>query len=1307
MCVHNIVFACKNINGNVWFMDCICCSFLGTEFELAAALRADPPVNPTFLEDTTSVSSDPCYTSQCIIDILLHLQTEEYFEDSSYIDPVFSAVFDHNKVVSMTDVMKAVFNTDLTGTAFPFNPILGRFTFNKNDRMSSFEPISVQEMQKIFPGILTTTNMRLTVTMLGVSNPEIVGMLLSGTGLLNDIDLSDVTLDSTERKWVISGAANVQNMPLQTFIDKLHKGFKTTLDVSTWHIDVNSVKAVFDTAHPDFHLVMNVQGMLHIENMQPMHVCVIGNMFVLRQRNNELAIVTHCNSDVTGSFTLGEVLQNVAKVNIGPVTKLFLWDLDHFRLFLTGTPSFTLDEEDANLIGIHVTCASVLTEASGSGILIDLPMKSPDTHVTERYESRSGNDWCHINTEPAKTSPEVCRMGMPVFIRFDGNASTFIPIKYSNAFYYYRTFPAQPLTTNISIEEVLTNGLGGCGIYTSKSGLLNGSRISADYNYSTFSYVHQSQSILVQTPILGNMTFVKGFVVMENLTLVVKADYMRTPGPVYSANILGPFQLLSRPFAGNISLDLKENAWELKGCASGMTTRLKFMSAVNVSAPSTIIMKFFNFAEFDLHDPCVHVSSATDGFHGVVEGGVCFGGKQHPTPEDAFSSVASFSQCLSAADSYAQSSQVMGWELVGSPLSSLLQPVLGDVAGQIPFLNVRYLTAVLYAEGDYDGPSPVGELLGQLDISEGLSIVLRMSWPLNCGDMCAYLRNLFGDNVSFQLEVNIAFELNVDDPSSLLPPKPTQPSQRRQNTLNPEPDRSSSECSANDDDMPDGEPADLDALGGKQKVSYSDFLGVSAALAVTITFSLSDISFETYKFTGLQFQTEVGVDFSNDPPNVCVSISLGMTVVFTNPKLTLYGQIALILPDRILELTAAVDTCWDVTDTFSICDFYLFVSIDIRQPKMSGFALSVTFYLGDKTCIEPQDRLAITAAFGIRPNFMYLSVAGNFTFGGIMGYYCIDTENWPDLILVSGFPKGFTLSWAEEEVYIDYYNIEIKEGWYFQGTVSIMGYEIYGEIHDNRPDTMSISAVLEPVTFASGLVRMSASRDDTRMGPYFYSFFDFPALPTVNISGYVEVLGLGLQATMVADNTHYCLSLDGWLWGILEVHLEFEANYDIGNLANLGYRVSGYIKPTLKETIEKAVNLFFHSRVEYVEAVAGEQIKYVDLKEQQNQGAKGQVNETGMTLQTEQANERVRYFDLQDAADYLNELCPADFECQGESACTVYPIIKLHQLCTSCIIEIYTHLPYIYLHAAYGCQWSLPAPSLFLGNVLCACGDWL
>ena len=1226
-----------------------CYPFLITEFELATALRADPPVNPTFLADITSVSSSPCNTGQCIIDILLHLQTEGYFEHSSYVDPVFTAEFDHNKVVSMTDVMKAVFNTDLTGTAFPFNPILGRFTFNKNTLTSSFEPISIQDMQEIFPRILTTTNMRLTVTMLGASNPGIIGMLLSGTGLLGDMHLTDVTLDSTQRKWVISGTANVHAMPLKTLINKLHKGFKTTLDISAWHIDVDSVNATFDTEHQDFHLVMNVHGTLHIGNWRSMRVCIIGNLFVLRQRNNEMAIVTHCNSEMTGSFTLGDVLQNVAQVNIGPVPKLFRWDIDHFRLFLTGTPSFTLDDNDAQLIGIDATCASVLAEATGSGILIDLPMKSPNTSFNERYDPRSGNEWCYRNTEPVKTSPLMCHMGMPVFIRFDSNESTFIPIKYSSAIFYYRTF-VPPKPTNITIEEVLTNGLGGCGIYTSRSGLLNGSGISIAYNYSTFSYAHQNQAVSVQSPILANLTFVKGFVVMENPTLVVNVDFMRTPGPVYSANILGPFQLLNRSFAGNISLDLKENAWELKGCASGMTTRVKFMTAVNVSAPSTIIMKFFNFAEFDLHEPCVHVSSAEDGFHGVVEGGVCFGGKQHPTPEDAFSSVASFSQCLSAADSYAQSSQVMGWELVGSPLSSLLQPVLGDAAGQIPFLNVRYLTAVLYAEGDYDGPSPIGELLGQLEISEGLTIVLRMSWPLNCGDMCAYLRNTFGDNISFQLEVNVAFELNVGDPSALLPPKPTKPSLRRQNALNPEPNRGSTEC-GNDDTT--GGPADLDTIEGKNKLTFDDFLGVSAALAVTITFRLPEISFENYKFTDLQFQTEVGVDFANKPPDVCVSVSLGMTVVFTNPNLTLFGQIALVLPDRILELTAAVDICWDVTDTFSICDFYLFVSINIRQPKMSGFALSVTFYLGDRSCIGPQDRLAITAAFGIQPNFMYLSVAGNFTFGGIMGYYCIDTKDWPDLILVSGFPKGFTLSWAEEEVYIDYYNIEVKEGWYFQGTVSIMGYEIYGEIHDNRPNTMSISAVLEPVTFASGLVRMSASRNDTKMGPYFYSFFDFTALPlvaTVNISGYVQLLGWGLQATMVADNTRFFLSLDGWLWGALEVHLEFEANYDIGNLGNLGYRVSGYIKVTLKKTIEDAVNLFFRSRANYVEEVAGEQLDYVDQTRQRHQGAIVEVNDTEMTLQTEQANERVHYFDLQDSADFLNAFCPANFDCQGESA---------------------------------------------------------
>ena len=515
---------------------------------------------------------------------------------------------------------------------------------------------------------------------------------------------------------------------------------------------------------------------------------------------------------------------------------------------------------------------------------------------------------------------------------------------------------------------------------------------------------------------------------------------------------------------------------------------------------------------------------------------------------------------------------------------------------------------------------------------------------------------MFGDAFYFTLEVNVQFALNVD-PSALLP-EPTRPPLRRQNALNLEPDRSLHRSDAtvlpSERNLHRSDATVLPStLEEKQKLSFADFEGVSAALAVTITFSLSDFDFGTYSFTGLQFQTEVGVDFSEEPPAIEVTIALSMTVVFVDPELTLFGEIALILPDRVLELTAAAEICVDVTDTFSICDFYLFVSIDIKEPKMSGFALSVTFYPGDRVCTGPEDRLKITAAFGIQPSFMYLDVAGNFTFGGIMGYYCIDTQNWPDVILVSGFPNGFTLSWAEDEVYISYYNIEIPPGWYFRGTVSIMGYEIYGEIHDNRPESMSIAAVLEPVELAYGLVQMSASRYDTRMGPYFYAFYDistFPPVATVNISGYVEVLGLGLQGTMVVDNSHFFLSLDGPLWGILEVHLEFEANYDVGDFANLGYRVSGYVRPTLKKTIEEAGNSFFRGRVEYVEEVAGEQIDYVELKKQQHQGAVDAVNAADMDVEKGKAEERSSYFDLQAAADSLNEWCPADKDCSGEAA---------------------------------------------------------
>lgn len=1203
-------------------------SITHAEFTFASAVLATPPVNPVLEADVAATTSAfPCSNSACITGILQGLQEENYFIPTpTNNEQVFDGTFDSEKGVSMTDVMKAVFNKDLTGTAFPFNPILGWLVFDKASTMSTYTPLVQLEEETIFPGVLTVNDMQLEVKLTGVSNPQFDGMILRGKGFLQDIPFQSMTLDATQSKWRISGTTNIGAMPLVDFINKFkaRAKFETTLDLSSWTIDIDSLNALYNTGHPLYHLMLNVRGTLHIGGWHSTSVCVIGNMYVLDQRQSQLSIVTGCNSEQTSLFTLAEVMRFVGQVDINPLSKMKNWANINFRLFLTGTPSFSLDAGDAESIGVHDTCAGVLAVASGSSIMVDTPLT--------------------VTAADATTPPSVCRRTSPLIVRVEKRQSLFMPITYGTD---------QP-HRDVTVEDILSNAINNGGIFYSVSGLLNGSISDRPYTY--FSYTYDSKTLVVHSAIGGTMPFINGTISLGNMDLQVAAE-IRESEVYYTADIIGQFPLLDRTFQSSIRLHLGRDTYYLTGCAEGtMTNRSEFMAAVKIGLPASIVLRFFNLFDFDLHDPCVHLSSADlTSAHGVKEGGVCFGGNLEPTPDHPFSTVAAFTQCLSATDDYQQNAQVMGLELTGSPLSQLLYPVIGDAAGQIPLLNVRFLTAITYAEGEYIGPPPVGELLSQLAISEGLTFVVRMTWPINCGDMCYFLKSVLGDEFFFDLSVNVNFQLGVE-PSSLLNSKPsTNPPLRRSNAQSnlmvppPDPPKLERQNARSSLDI------DESALKSKTKVSFKDFVGYKAALAVNITFLMSNFDLGPAQLVAPQFQTLVEIDFASNPMTRTVTVAVLATIVFDDPKLTLFGQINFKYPDRRLELFAAVDYCWEPNQYLAVCNYYLYVALNVRPPYQPGFAFSVTIFLGDTACMRDYgQRLAIVGIFGINPTFFLVDVVGDFTVGGLMRYYCEDPSNLPSVVSEIGFPKGFTLSYslADDPIFITYFNISVNTGRYFRGTVSVFGYEVYGEFHDDRPTSMSMAAVLEPINIAGDILRLTASREDRKGGPYFYAHYDLtvpwsPSVIAVNISGYCKVLGIEIQAQMIITYVSTLLVLDGWLFGELEVHLEFSATYDYLDPLNLGWKVSGYAKGNFPRLIAKAVESFIFGRAAYVESVAGAQIDYKNAKEKEHQMAVDDHKKAEVESDMAKVEEKEAYINLSSVQTWLDSWCPIDWSCEG------------------------------------------------------------
>ena len=85
---------------------------------------------------------------------------------------------------------------------------------------------------------------------------------------------------------------------------------------------------------------------------------------------------------------------------------------------------------------------------------------------------------------------------------------------------------------------------------------------------------------------------------------------------------------------------------------------------------------------------------------------------------------------------------------------------------------------------------------------------------------------------------------------------------------------------------------------------------------------------------------------------------------------------------------------------------------------------------------------------------------------------------------------------------------------------------------------------------------MTASKSDKSKGPFMS--IDLELLPIdvgIEVSGYVNVLGISLESTMIITNDKYELSIEGKMLNLFEASLILTATYD--NIATSQFQVHG------------------------------------------------------------------------------------------------------------------------------------------------------
>ena len=301
------------------------------------------------------------------------------------------------------------------------------------------------------------------------------------------------------------------------------------------------------------------------------------------------------------------------------------------------------------------------------------------------------------------------------------------------------------------------------------------------------------------------------------------------------------------------------------------------------------------------------------------------------------------------------------------------------------------------------------------------------------------------------------------------------------------------------------------------------------------------------------------------------SVGIAAEMDISNPPITLVGALRLKFPQAQVTMEFAMRGCWENAFGISIldmCNFFIAVSILPGSP-LPGIAFGVTVKIGEERCFV----LEATGIFGINPNdptdnYFYVSV-NELTFQRVVDLFCVGIQ-LPSFLGDTGFPEGFVTSYAAKTIVLKNVGLTIPKGFYFKGTINIFGLTIESEMTLDPPELIDVYARLGPLTLAGGLLKMYESRSVTSRGPYLHVIVQSnPSVFSAEASGYVNVLGIEVEAIMSISSTGYEVSIYGNIFGALEAELMIRAS--IGNILDASYSVSGRISISILQRIQDAV----------------------------------------------------------------------------------------------------------------------------------------
>ena len=352
------------------------------------------------------------------------------------------------------------------------------------------------------------------------------------------------------------------------------------------------------------------------------------------------------------------------------------------------------------------------------------------------------------------------------------------------------------------------------------------------------------------------------------------------------------------------------------------------------------------------------------------------------------------------------------------------------------------------------------------------------------------------------------------------------------------------------------------------------FLGPDVSLSLQGVFeSLNSISFiagvANINLGGGVILSETGLEVQVS--GGATSVGVVGVIDLSNPDITLAGCIFLGLSGVTLEMT--LSGCWNNAfgaDWLDICNLLSSVSLVPGVPSpLTGIEVGGMVHLGYGSCRNQIVASGFVGLDVINPsnNFYYVNIENEVTMSGILRSFCINFDV-PRPLAESGFPRGFMSSFSLLGVELPHVPLSIPQGFRYSGAINILGLEASCNITIGLPEGLEYAVQLPPLHIDGGLLTMTALRGDRSRGPFMSIDLDLLPTPDVNIaaSGYLNVLGISLESTLIITNDKYEFMIEGKMLNLFDASLTLTASY--GNIATSHFQVSGEFTNNLYSTIE-------------------------------------------------------------------------------------------------------------------------------------------